>query len=159
MLSKDFALFLEDIISLMKRIFTLLMGLAAFGYINAQNANEPLEFKQTEYDFGKIPQNKPVYVYFEAVNKGDKALKIENVTAACGCTTPEWSKEEIAAGGITKIKVGFNAASDGYFEKPITITYNGNVQKHIKIKGTVWKAPAGSAPSNASVQFLKQQIL
>lgn len=135
------------------------MVLAVAGFSYAQTSNEPLEFKQTEYDFGKIPQNKPVYVYFEAVNKGDKALKIENVTAACGCTTPEWSKEEIAAGGTTKIKVGYNAASEGYFDKPITVIYNGNVQKQLKIKGTVWKAPAGSAPSNASVQFLKQQIL
>jgi len=143
----------------MKRIFTLLVGLAAFGFTYAQTAAEPLEFKQTEYDFGKIPQNKPVYFYFEVVNKSDKALRIENVTAACGCTTPEWSKDEIAPGGSTKIKVGFNAASDGYFEKPITVIYNGNVQKQIKIKGIVWKAPVGSAPSNASVQFLKQQIL
>jgi hypothetical protein len=73
-------------------------------------------------------------------------------------TTPEWSKDEVEPGATTKIKVGFNAAADGYFEKPITVQYNGNVQKTVKIKGIVWKAPAGSAPSNASIQFLKQQI-
>ena len=141
----------------MKRFFTLLSAVCFFAFAQAQMA-EPFQFKQTEHDFGKIPQGKPVYYFFEITNTTDKPLKIDNVTVACGCTTPEWSKEEIAPGATTKIKVGFNAASEGYFEKPITIQYNESVQKTIKIKGIVWKAPTGSAPSNASVQFLKQQI-
>ena len=120
--------------------------------------NQVLELKQAEHDFGKIPQGKPVYYYFEIVNKGAQPLKLDNVQASCGCTTPEWNKEAIPAGSMDKIKVGYNAASEGYFEKFITITYNGNETKQIKIKGTVWKAPTGSAPSNQSVQFLKQQI-
>jgi hypothetical protein len=141
----------------MKRFFTLLTLLCSVTFAQAQLA-EPFQFKQTEHDFGKIPQGKPVYYFFEITNTSDKPLKIDNVTAACGCTTPEWSKDEVEPGATTKIKVGFNAAADGYFEKPITVQYNGNVQKTVKIKGIVWKAPAGSAPSNASIQFLKQQI-
>lgn len=121
-------------------------------------ATDVLELTQAEYDFGKIPQNKPVYYSFVIVNKGKTPLKLDNVTATCGCTTPEWSREPIAPGASEKIKVGYNAASDGYFEKYITVTYNGNQTKQIKIKGTVWKAPAGAAPANPSVQFLKQQI-
>ncbi len=121
-------------------------------------ASDVLELVQSEYDFGKIPQNKPVYYSFEIVNKGKTPLKLDNVVATCGCTTPEWSREPIAPGASEKIKVGYNAASDGYFEKYITVTYNGNQTKQIKIKGTVWKAPAGAAPANPSVQFLKQQI-
>ncbi len=121
-------------------------------------ASGVLELTQAEYDFGKIPQNKPVYYSFEIVNKGKTPLKLDNVTATCGCTTPEWSREPIAPGASEKIKVGYNAASEGYFEKYITVTYNGNETKQIKIKGTVWKAPAGAAPANPSVQFLKQQI-
>jgi hypothetical protein len=54
--------------------------------------------------------------------------------------------------------VGFNAAMEGDFEKYISVQYNGSVQKQIKIKGTVWRAPEGAAPPNASVQFLKQQL-
>lgn len=123
-----------------------------------QQPVETLELKMTEYDFGKIPQNKPVYYSFEITNKGTTPLKLDNVTATCGCTTPEWSREAIAPGATEKIRVGYNAATDGYFEKYITVTYNGNQTKQIKIKGTVWKAPEGSAPSNPSVQFLKQQI-
>ncbi|HEU4472940.1 MAG TPA: DUF1573 domain-containing protein [Flavisolibacter sp.] len=123
-----------------------------------KTAPEALLIKQAEYDFGKIAQNKPVYYFFEVTNQSALPLKLDNVQASCGCTTPEWSREPIPAGASDKIKVGYNAAAEGYFEKFITITYNGNQTKQIKIKGTVWKAPVGSAPANEGVQFLKQQI-
>ncbi|HEV8285916.1 MAG TPA: DUF1573 domain-containing protein [Chitinophagaceae bacterium] len=120
-------------------------------------ANDVLQIKEAEHDFGKIPQGKPVFYFFEIVNSGATPLKLDNVQASCGCTTPEWNREAIAPGASDKIKVGYNAAAEGGFEKYITITYNGSQTKQIKIKGTVWKAPAGSAPANASVQILKQQ--
>ena len=123
-----------------------------------QPAPELLSIKETEHDFGKIPQGKPVYYIFEIQNISNAPLKLDNVQASCGCTTPEWSKEPIPAGATDKIKVGYNAANEGSFEKYITITYNGNQTKQIKIRGTVWKAPPQSAPANSSVQFLKQQI-
>ncbi|HYK57427.1 MAG TPA: DUF1573 domain-containing protein [Flavisolibacter sp.] len=142
----------------MKKIFILFFSLLSISALKAQNATEAIELKEVEYDFGKIPQGKPVYHSFELVNKTKTPLKLENVTASCGCTTPEWNKEPIAAGASDKIKVGYNAATEGDFEKFITVTYNGNQTKQIKIKGSVWKAPAGSAPANSSVNFLKQQI-
>jgi len=123
-----------------------------------QQAADVLLIKEDGHDFGLIPQGKPVYYYFEIANKGATPLKLENVQASCGCTTPEWSKDPVPAGATSKITVGYNAANDGPFTKFITITYNGNQTKQIKIKGTVWKAPAGSAPANSSVQFLKQQL-
>jgi hypothetical protein len=153
----------------MRRMFFLAFGFLAITNVKAQtarqttetiqnSATEVLELKETEHNFGSIPQGKPVYYNFEIVNKTNMPLKLDNVQASCGCTTPEWNKEPIPAGGTDKIKVGYNAANEGGFEKYITITYNGNQTKQIKIKGNVWKAPTGSAPANASVQFLKQQI-
>ena len=121
-------------------------------------AAEQIILKETEFNFGKIPQGKPVYHFFDIVNQGDKPLKLDNVSASCGCTTPEWSREEIAAGASSQIKVGYNAAAEGHFEKFITVTYNTNQSKVIKIKGEVWKAPSGAAPTNTSVSFLKRQI-
>ena len=154
----------------MKKILIAVILLGGISHLNAQTIGsvikpqqpsspvDAVEFKMLEYDFGKIPQNKPVYYTFEWVNKSNVPVKLDNVSASCGCTTPEWSTEAIAPGATGKIKVGYNAASEGYFLKPITITYNGNQTKQINIKGTVWKAPSGSAPLNSSVQFLKQQI-
>lgn len=120
-------------------------------------AEDALKMKELEFDFGKIPQGKPVYHVFEVTNTGKTPLKLDNVQASCGCTTPEWSQEPIKPGGTSKIKVGFNAAAEGTFEKYITITYNTTQTKQFKIKGQVWKAPEGSAPGNASVDFLKKQ--
>ncbi|HYM92991.1 MAG TPA: DUF1573 domain-containing protein [Chitinophagaceae bacterium] len=148
----------------MKRFLTLFSLLIGFICVGAQNNNtnpktDPLKLKENEFDFTKIPQGKPVYHIFEVVNTGKDSLKLDDVKASCGCTTPEWSPEPIAPGSTAEIKVGYNAASEGYFEKFITITYNSNQTKQIKIKGTVWKAPEGSAPTNASIQFLKKQTL
>jgi len=143
----------------MKKLLFLAAMLLSIAALRAQNAvPDVLELKDLEHDFGKIPQNKPVYYDFVIVNTGMTPLKLDNVTASCGCTTPEWSHDPIPAGGSQKIKVGYNAAAEGSFEKYITITYNGTGTKQVKIKGTVWKAPTGSAPTNQSVQFLKQQI-
>ena len=116
-----------------------------------------LNLKETEHDFLTIPQGKPVYYSFDIINTGKTPLKLDDVHASCGCTTPEWSREPIAPGATARIKVGYNAAAEGFFEKSITITYNLNQTKQIKIKGTVWKVPDGSAPANASVDFLKKQ--
>ena len=118
--------------------------------------DEALLLKETEHDFGKIPQGKPVTYVFEVVNTGKTALKIDNVQASCGCTTPEWDREKaIEPGATAKITVGYNAAAEGPFTKPVTITYNGSQTKQLIIKGEVWKTPASSAPVNEGVNGFK----
>ena len=155
----------------MKKIIVAIFSLGMFSFSYAQTSHEStaqsnvtpviaddvLKLKETEHDFSKIPQGKPVYYSFEITNTGKTELKLDNVQASCGCTTPEWSKDPIAPDANAKIKVGYNAAAEGYFEKTITITYNTNQSKQIRIKGTVWKAPEGSAPANPSVDLLKKQ--
>ncbi|MEO6404420.1 MAG: DUF1573 domain-containing protein [Ferruginibacter sp.] len=151
----------------MKKIFILsaLSLFTAFSYaqtsvattaVAASDAVKPevLTLKQTEHDFGKIPQGKPVTTVFEITNIGKTALKLDNVQASCGCTTPMWDKENaIAPGATSKITVGYNAAAEGPFTKFITITYNGNEAKQVTIKGEVWKTPAESVPANAATEI------
>lgn len=115
-----------------------------------------LVLKETEFNFGKIPQGKPVTHEFLVDNKGKDSLRIANVQASCGCTTPNWDKDKaIAPGSNTKITVGYNAAAEGPFTKFITITYNGTQTKQITITGEVWKTPATSAPENKNLNDLK----
>ena len=146
----------------MKKFLYLVILILSVTTLKAQTSvakkelKETLVLKETSYDFGKIPQSKPVYHEFEIMNEGKDPIQLNAVTATCGCTTPEWSKEPIAPGKSATIKVGFNAAAEGHFEKFVNITYNTDKTKVFTIKGDVWKAPAGSAPSNASIQFLKQ---
>lgn len=117
---------------------------------------ETLGVKETEYNFGKIPQGKPVYHSFEVFNFGSTAFKLENVSTSCGCTTPDWNKEEtILPAKSTLIKVGFNAGAEGAFQKQITITYNSGKNKVLLIKGEVWKTPTSSAPINENILELK----
>jgi Protein of unknown function (DUF1573) len=117
---------------------------------------EVLLLKETEFNFGKIPQGKPVTHVFEITNASRDSVKIVNVQASCGCTTPEWDRDKpIAPGKSTKITVGYNAAAEGPFTKPVTITYNSTETKQLFIKGEVWKTPAESAPENKSLGDLK----
>ena len=117
---------------------------------------ETLILKEEVYDFGKIPQGKPVHHVFTVTNVGKIPLKLLNVQASCGCTTPEWDKENaIPAGEDGKITVGYNAASEGPFNKLITVTYNETQTRQITIKGEVWKTPAASAPENKALNDLK----
>jgi len=144
----------------MKKLATVILFTGIAWIAGAQTdtlKTDALVLKETSHDFGMIPQGKPVTYVFDIVNTGTIPLKLDNVQASCGCTTPEWNHDAIPAGSADKIKVGYNAANEGPFEKYITIMYNGNLTKQLHIKGTVWKAPAGSAPANASVQILKQQ--
>ena len=120
-------------------------------------SGESLSLKENEFDFGKIPQGKPVTHVFEFVNTGNKPFSLDKVQASCGCTTPEWNKDTVAVGATAVIRVGFNAANEGPFSKPVTITYNGDKTKQIIIKGEVWKTPASSAPINTSLNSLKNE--
>ncbi len=124
---------------------------------NMQPATESLVLNETEFDFGKIPQGKPVTHVFEFKNTGSTPFSLDNVQASCGCTTPKWTKDVVAPGASSKIIVGYNAQSVGTFAKPVTITYNGNQTKQIIIKGEVWKTPENSAPENTKINSLKNE--
>jgi len=146
----------------MKKLFTVLLIVFV---VSAQAQTTPevkqaspetLVLKQLNHDFGKIQQGRPVTTNFEVTNVGTEPLRIENVQASCGCTTPEWSYEPVKPGATTIIKVGYNAAGEGAFQKSITIMYNGNQTKVLTISGTVYKAAATSAPVNSSIALLKQ---
>lgn len=117
---------------------------------------DALTIATKEHDFGKIPQGKPVTTEFEITNTGSVPLKLDNVQASCGCTTPQWDHDNaIAPGATSKITVGYNAAAEGAFSKFITITYNGTESQQVIIKGEVWKTPAESAPASPAAAELK----
>jgi hypothetical protein len=164
----------------MKQLFTLLSSICLVSAVHAQTtaatdvkpavvttnvssnaitiaqADELLTLKESEFDFGKIPQGKPVIHVFEVTNNSKIPLNISNVNASCGCTTPEWEKDKVVApGGKTKITVGYNAAAEGPFTKFITVSYNESQSKQITIKGEVWKTPGSSAPENKGLNELK----
>jgi hypothetical protein len=89
-------------------------------------------------------------------NIGKSNLQLTDVQASCGCTTPVWQRELVQPGGTTQIKVGYNAADAGYFEKTITVFYGQGETMLITIKGDVWRTPDQPAPPNKSIGLLKK---
>ena len=137
-------------------VFVLLFLLSAQAVGQQNVVTNGFVLKENLFDFGKIPQGKPVFHVFEIKNSGKSTLQITDVQASCGCTTPVWQREEVQPGGNTQIKVGYNAAEAGYFEKTITVFYGQGETMLITIKGDVWRTPDQPAPANKSVALLKK---
>ena len=130
-------------------LMIVLAGVAVKGFSQttpAANADLAVAtFDAQNFDFGKIKQGTPVTHEFKFTNTGKVPMIITNVQASCGCTTPDWSKEPIPAGGKGFIKATFNAASVGAFNKAVTVTANipnGSIQ--LFIKGEVSQTPVNN---------------
>jgi hypothetical protein len=117
----------------MKRILLAATGLVFAVAMKAQTApadagktaDAVIKMNTEKHDFGKIVQGKPVDYYFEITNKSDKPVVVENAWGSCGCTTPEKPTEPIAPGATAKLKVNFNAAAMGHFDKQVSIKLVG----------------------------------
>lgn len=121
-----------------KLLFLAAAFVAGFSTMAQQKADDVIKISADKHDFGKIKQGVPVTTYFTITNTTDKPVVIENAWAGCGCTTPEYSKEPIPAGGTSKLKVGYNAAAMGHFEKAVNIKLAGvNDPKVVTITGEV----------------------
>jgi hypothetical protein len=130
----------------MKKLFLLAATFVAGFAVMAQKADDVIKISNDTYNFGKIKQGVPVTTFFAVTNKSDKPVILESVVASCGCTTPEWSKEPVAPGATSQIKVGYNAASPTPFTKDITIRVAGVQEpKIIHITGEVLAADAYDA--------------
>lgn len=128
----------------MKRIFlaltTLFLGVAVMAQTKPDDV---MKINTEKYDFGKIKQGTPVATFFEIKNISDKALVVENTWGSCGCTTPEKIEKPIQPGETAKLKVNYNAAAMGHFEKDVSIKFAGVDQpKVVKITGETLDAAA-----------------
>jgi len=91
-------------------------------------AQAKIEFEKTSHDFGTIKEEQgKATVTFKFKNTGTEPLKLSNVRASCGCTTPEWSKEEVKAGESGFVKAVYNTANrPGKFNKSVTVQSNAS---------------------------------
>ena len=138
----------------MKRIIFLVFACMSFGISNAQESHvnapenntnvsakkETVAANKLEHDFGTIAESAgEVSCDFFINNTGSTPIVITKVTASCGCTAPNWTKEPIASGKEGFIKVTFNPkGQNGDFTKTLVVFTNGNPQSiRLKIKGKV----------------------
>lgn len=100
------------------------------------------------YQFGQIKEGDIVEHSFTFKNGGQFPLIINNVTASCGCTIPEWPREPIAPNQESAIKVHFNTkGKPGQQVKTITVYANTQpAYSELRLQGTV--AAAADSLSN-----------
>lgn len=84
-----------------------------------------VEFTEDSHNFGEIKEGEKVSHVFKFKNTGDNPLKLTNVKPSCGCTTPDWSREEVAPGEEGFVKVEFDSkGKTGVQKKSVTVTAN-----------------------------------
>lgn len=110
----------------------------------AQNTQQipanSIVFEKLEHNFGVIKEENGNASYtFEFTNTGKTPIKLTNVQASCGCTSPTWTKEDIQPRNIGKITAVYNPKDrPGIFNKSITVTSTGTPQTIVlTIKGEV----------------------
>jgi hypothetical protein len=122
--------------------------------VNAQSATpaDPsslggFEFAEMEYDFGTINEGQVVEHVFNFTNNGQSPLVISNITASCGCTSPEWTKTPVNPGEKGMVKVVFNSTAKSGAQAPtVTIQANTNpTVTRLRMKGSVTPKLAGAA--------------
>lgn len=122
----------------------LVLFTATFTQLNASDDNPfdnlkdaVFSWQQTVHDFGKIKKNVPVSYKFSFKNSGNSPLVIASVSASCGCTVTEYSKEPVLPGGEGFVLATYNAANSGAFNKTVTVNANTENPVVLVIKGIV----------------------
>lgn len=115
-----------------------------------------LEFKNADYDFGKIPFGKQAEYDLMIKNISNDSVTLDKVQVACGCTTPKYEAgKKFGPNETIKITLGFNGGTDGVFTKFVTVFFNDNMSKQVSFKGETYKTPDTSAPANSPIQKMK----
>lgn len=120
-----------------------------------------LDFIKVDHDFGEIKEESgPAEFTFHFVNVGDEPIRITNVKASCGCTTPGWTTEAVMPGDSGYVKAKYNPMNrPGRFRKSLRIsTTDASSNKTLYISGFVKprpKTPEQEYPVNLGVFRLK----
>lgn len=126
----------------MKQIAALLLMLVsvvAYGQLA-----EEITFSEKQYDFGIVKEEAgPIIHEFKFINNSDKPIKILNVKASCGCTTPAWTREAVEPGASGFVQAQYNPKNrPGQFNKSLTISTDYSDQPiRLYIKGNVIPKP------------------
>ena len=109
------------------KIRCFILGLMASITLTAYaQAPHTIVFDKTSHNFGEIDQKGgPQTFSFEFTNKGAEPVIIQNVTASCGCTSPDWSKAPVPPGGRGYVKATYTPSGVMPFNKSLTVYSNG----------------------------------
>jgi hypothetical protein len=150
----------------MNRLFFLIAFLFIFQSVLFQSVlsqqAKQLVFREETHDFGNVAENKgPVTHEFVFTNSTSRPVKVLNVQASCGCTTPGWSKDVVAPGKTGYIQASFDPKGrPGFFTKSLTVTTDLDANPIVlQIKGQVsgdsedYIDPTGFTIANGNLKF------
>lgn len=123
-------------------VFVLLLGVSVS---IAQEKTSAVKFDQMVYDFGEVEYQSDVSHSFTFKNVSKTPVSITNVGTSCGCTTPAYSKEPVAAGKKGSVTAKYDSSRIGAFTKTLTVSFNNGETVTLTIRGTI-KPPAPQAP-------------
>lgn len=126
----------------MKQLVLMVLSLGISTLVWAQMPNTPrIRVLNDKANLGSINEDGGgVPTTFKFVNVGKKPLKIINVLTSCGCTTPEWTKDEVKTGDTGYVVAVYNPQNkEGSFSKTLTVITNGDPQSvTLTVMGTVY---------------------
>lgn len=98
-----------------------------------------MNIEESIYEFGVVKEGEKVQHTFTFTNTGQSPLIISNVSASCGCTTPEYSRRPVNPGEEGSITVVFDSENQvGRQQKIITVLSNASPSRTIlQLKGEV----------------------
>jgi len=141
----------------MKKVLILIFAVTICFSLDAQQAQSKMQLLETEHDFGKFKEEAGRQTYdFVVTNTGNDPLVIQNIVASCGCTTPDWTRSPIPAGGKGKITAIYDPKDrPGPFNKTLSVysnskpevvvlTIKGEVIPHEKTVEELFTFPVGS---------------
>ena len=119
----------------------ILASLLLFFVLTSFSQKPNISFEESEHNFGDIEEKGgKVSHKFTFTNNGKNPLRILSVKPSCGCTTPDWTKDEIKPGNQGYIIAEYNPKGrPGVFRKSLSIVTNDNQRALIFIKGKVIK--------------------
>jgi hypothetical protein len=109
------------------KIRCFISGLVTFITLTAYaQGPQTVVFDKTAHNFGEIDQKGgPQTFAFEFTNNGAEPVIIQNVTASCGCTSPDWTKSPVPPGGRGYVKATYTPSGVMPFNKSLTVYSNG----------------------------------
>ena len=118
-----------------------LASLLLFFVLTSFSQKHNISFEESEHNCGDIEEKGgKVSHKFTFTNNGKNPLRILSVKPSCGCTTPDWTKDEIKPGNQGYIIAEYNPKGrPGVFRKSLSIVTNDNQRALIFIKGKVIK--------------------
>lgn len=95
-------------------------------------------FAAERHDFARLDEGPVATTTFAFTNTGDQPVRLVDVRASCGCTTPEYPTGAVAPGATAEIVVAYHSEGrPGPFEKHVTVVTDAGDTTTLTIVGDV----------------------